>query len=127
MGTASSSLAQRSWTSKNGKPNCVCSSSHEREAELRVFLLPPARVEVGMGAGWWEEEHTQFRFLQPRPAFMDVEEREAELRVFLLPPARAHPDLDAAVADLVDGRGRLREERRGAEGHRRHQRPEPDP
>lgn len=28
------------------------------------------RIEIGMGAGWWEEEHTQFGF-----PFFDVEER----------------------------------------------------
>src|SRR5206468_10136833 len=49
-----------------------------------------------------------------------------ELGVLLLPPAGAQPDLDAPAADLVDGRGRLRQQRRLAERGRRHERAEPD-
>jgi F420-dependent oxidoreductase-like protein len=39
-----------------------------------VDEISGGRVEVGMGAGWWEEEHTQFGF-----PFSDVHERWARL------------------------------------------------
>ena len=39
-----------------------------------VDEISNGRVEVGMGAGWWEEEHTQFGF-----PFFDVHERWARL------------------------------------------------
>jgi F420-dependent oxidoreductase-like protein len=35
-----------------------------------VDEVSEGRIEIGMGAGWWEEEHTQFGF-----PFLDVEQR----------------------------------------------------
>jgi F420-dependent oxidoreductase-like protein len=40
------------------------------KAATTVDEISGGRVEIGMGAGWWAEEHTQFGF-----AFSDVEER----------------------------------------------------
>ena len=40
------------------------------KAALTVDLISGGRVEVGMGAGWWEEEHTRFGL-----PFHDVETR----------------------------------------------------
>jgi F420-dependent oxidoreductase-like protein len=40
------------------------------KAATTVDEISGGRVEIGMGAGWWEEEHAQFGF-----AFSDVEER----------------------------------------------------
>src|SRR5215213_1671712 len=40
------------------------------KAALSVDLISGGRVEVGMGAGWWQEEHTQFGL-----PFHDVETR----------------------------------------------------
>ncbi len=44
------------------------------KAATTVDEISGGRVEVGMGAGWWEEEHTQFGF-----PFFDVHERWARL------------------------------------------------
>jgi len=44
------------------------------KAATTVDEISEGRVEVGMGAGWWEEEHTQFGF-----PFFDVHERWARL------------------------------------------------
>ncbi|TMK36774.1 MAG: TIGR03560 family F420-dependent LLM class oxidoreductase [Actinobacteria bacterium] len=44
------------------------------KAATTVDEISDGRVEVGMGAGWWEEEHTQFGF-----PFFDVHERWARL------------------------------------------------
>ncbi|HTG47229.1 MAG TPA: LLM class flavin-dependent oxidoreductase, partial [Actinomycetota bacterium] len=40
------------------------------KAAVTVDEISGGRVEVGMGAGWWREEHTQFGF-----RFRDVNER----------------------------------------------------
>jgi F420-dependent oxidoreductase-like protein len=40
------------------------------KAAATVDEISGGRVEIGMGAGWWEQEHTQFGF-----PFADVEER----------------------------------------------------
>jgi F420-dependent oxidoreductase-like protein len=44
------------------------------KAATTVDEISGGRVEIGMGAGWWAEEHTQFGF-----AFADVTERWARL------------------------------------------------
>jgi len=44
------------------------------KAATTVDEISGGRAEVGMGAGWWEEEHTQFGF-----PFFDVHERWARL------------------------------------------------
>src|SRR6478735_3928145 len=44
------------------------------KAATTVDEISGGRLEVGMGAGWWEEEHTQFGF-----PFYDVHERWARL------------------------------------------------
>ena len=49
--------------------------------------------------------------------------RESEGFVLELVPAGAHPELDPAARDVVDGRDGVREQRRVAEGDRRDQRP----
>jgi F420-dependent oxidoreductase-like protein len=40
------------------------------KAVATVDEISGGRIEIGMGAGWWEEEHTQFGF-----PFLDVEQR----------------------------------------------------
>ena len=40
------------------------------KAATTVDEISGGRVEIGIGAGWWEEEHTQFGF-----PFMDVDRR----------------------------------------------------
>ncbi len=40
------------------------------KAAVTVDQISAGRVEIGMGAGWWEEEHTQFGF-----PFLDVDGR----------------------------------------------------
>ena len=53
--------------------------------------------------------------------------REPEGLVLELVPAGAHPELDPAARDVVDGRDGVREQRRVAEGDRRDERPEAEP
>jgi len=61
-------------------------------------------------------------FFESLPAAIDIVEPEPEACVLFFPPSRAHADLDPSAADVIDGRGRLREQGRLTERHGRHER-----
>ena len=69
--------------------------------------------------------HDRNLLLEHLPAAIDVVEGESETCVLLLPPPGAHPDLDATVADEVDGERGPRQNSGLAERDRGDERAEP--
>jgi F420-dependent oxidoreductase-like protein len=71
--TVLAALAERTTTLRLGtlvSPITFRAPAVLARSALTVDLISGGRVEIGMGAGWWEEEHTRFGL-----PFSDVEHR----------------------------------------------------